>query len=106
MSAKAFCCPGCGGEISPQFLIPGFSRLTPQQQEIVSILAETPGHFVATDKISARLWADRKVPMSFCFDTQISRIRKKLGRHVIETRKGVGYRLTLDTAPAYVINEV
>lgn len=103
--ARLFCCPGCGVEISPQHIVPGLSSLTPQQQELVTLLAEKPGHFVTADEIARVLWGWRKkANHRNSIDVQVARIRKRLGRRVIETRKTLGYRLTLDSQPEYVIN--
>lgn len=102
--ARLFCCPGCGAEIAPQHITPGFASLTPQQQEIVTILSEQPGHYVSSAKLARALWAgEEKTSARNSIDVQVARIRKRLGRHVIETRKGVGYRLALQTETAYTV---
>lgn len=102
--ARLFCCPGCGAEIAPQHIVPGFATLTPQQQEIITVLSERPGHYFTTGEIARALWGWRdKASHRNSIDVQVSRIRKRLGRRAIETRKGVGYRLALETETAYKV---
>jgi DNA-binding response OmpR family regulator len=103
--ARLFCCPGCGVEISPQHIVPGFATLTPQQQELVTVLSERPGHYVSSGELARALWAgEDKASQRNSIDVQVARIRKRLGRHVIETRKTVGYRLALRAESEYTIS--
>ena len=102
--ARLFCCPGCGAEIAPQHIVPGFASLTPQQQEIITVLSERPGHYVSSKELARALWAgEDKASQRNSIDVQVARIRKRLGRDVIETRKTVGYRLALRADTAYKV---
>lgn len=109
MTRRLFCCPSCGAGISPQDIIPGMSKLSPQQQEIIAILAQKPGHFMKTVRLAHILWADdpNGGPANFRqIDVQISRIRKRLGRDVILTSRSNGYALNVAPRAEYAISEV
>jgi len=67
--------------------------LTRREWAIVDLLAQRPGANVAKDRIEEALYAFGSEIESNTVEVHVSRLRKKLGRQVIHTERGVGYRL-------------
>jgi DNA-binding response OmpR family regulator len=96
------CCPACGNEFKPYPNLPeGAHKLSPQQLEIMSILAEYPQVFTSVETIARRLYAldPNGGPQNTrtIIQRQIYLIRQKIG-DVIDTQKGSGYRLKKSSA--------
>lgn len=74
--------------------------LTGRELDLLSYLARRPGRPVAKAELLENVWdAGEIVPN--VVEVHVSRLRDKLGEHawVIETLRGVGYRLTTEREP-------
>lgn len=69
---------------------------TKKEFELLVYLAKRPGRVVTRDTLLNEIWGDNVVVIDRTIDVHIRKIREKLGEdnmHLIETIKGVGYRL-------------
>jgi len=69
---------------------------TKKEFELLLYLAKRPGRVVTRDTLLTEIWGDNVVVIDRTIDVHIRKIREKLGEdnlHLIETLKGVGYRL-------------
>ncbi len=69
---------------------------TKKEFELLVYLAQRPGRVVTRDTLLNEIWGDNVVVIDRTIDVHIRKIREKLGEenmHLIETIKGVGYRL-------------
>jgi two-component system OmpR family response regulator len=67
--------------------------LTAMEWALLSCLAARPGHTLSRDQIRAELArAGRSDADSNSMEVIISRLRRKIGPHVITTHRGLGYR--------------
>jgi two-component system alkaline phosphatase synthesis response regulator PhoP len=69
---------------------------TKKEFEVLVYLAKRPGRVVTRDTLLNEIWGDDVVVIDRTIDVHIRKIREKLGEdnmHLIETIKGVGYRL-------------
>jgi two-component system alkaline phosphatase synthesis response regulator PhoP len=69
---------------------------TKKEFELLVYLAKRPGRVVTRDTLLTEIWGDNVVVIDRTIDVHIRKIREKLGEgnvHLIETIKGVGYRL-------------
>jgi DNA-binding response OmpR family regulator len=74
-------------------------ELTAKEFDLLAVLAEEPGRAVTRQELFARVWDPVWIGTGKTLDVHIASLRKKLGApDVIETVRGVGYRLALDTA--------
>ncbi len=80
------------GKVLIQGTDAGLSR---KEFEIVTLLAQNPGHSFTRENIIAELWKDAPYVLSRTVDVHIARVRSKLGanRNMIIGRKGFGYSL-------------
>jgi two-component system alkaline phosphatase synthesis response regulator PhoP len=72
---------------------------TKKEFEVLVYLAKRPGRVVTRDILLNEIWGDDVVVIDRTIDVHIRKIREKLGEnnlHLIETIKGVGYRLKAD----------
>jgi two-component system alkaline phosphatase synthesis response regulator PhoP len=72
---------------------------TKKEFEVLVYLAKRPGRVVTRDTLLNEIWGDDVVVIDRTIDVHIRKIREKLGErnmHLIETIKGVGYRLKAD----------
>lgn len=69
--------------------------LTRSEWAILDLLVQRPGAVVAKDRIEEALYAFGAEVESNAVEVHVSRLRKKLGRTLIETRRGLGYRLAV-----------
>ena len=67
--------------------------LTAREWELLHLLARRPGAVVAREQIEDKLGFIATETGGNALEVYISRIRRKLGPGVIETLRGVGYRL-------------
>ncbi|HYX88496.1 MAG TPA: response regulator transcription factor [Gaiellaceae bacterium] len=67
--------------------------LTRSEYRLLALLAEQPGETVTRRAIMQHLWRSPFVRDERGADMHVSNLRRKLGRDVIETVRGVGYRL-------------
>jgi len=71
--------------------------LTPQELRVFQGLLKSRGTAISRDNIATLLWGSRSIEKysDWAIDTVISRIRKKLPDHDIQTIKGFGFMLKL-----------
>jgi len=67
--------------------------LTRREWAILDLLAKRPSAAVPKERIEEALYAFGSEIESNTVQVHVSRLRKKLGREVIQTLRGVGYRL-------------
>ena len=73
--------------------------LTSLEFELLVYLASAPNRVRTREQLIKTVWQDAGEDLNDrAVDTQIKRLRKKLGdeRQLIETIRGVGYRLVVD----------
>lgn len=71
--------------------------LTAKEFDLLAVLAEEPGRAVTRQELFARVWDPVWVGTGKTLDVHIASLRKKLGdATLIETVRGVGYRLSVD----------
>lgn len=68
-------------------------ELTAREWSILETLIKRPGHIVSKEQIEDRLYAFGHEVESNTVEVYISRLRKKLGKELIKTARGLGYRL-------------
>lgn len=72
--------------------------LTALEFDLLKLLARHPDRFWSRERILSRVWPADSEPETNVVDVYISRLRRKLERKgqasMIETRRGVGYRLS------------
>lgn len=71
-------------------------HLTRKEFEILLFLAQRPGRVITRDNLLNAIWGEEIVVIDRTIDVHIRKIREKLGpsgEGLIETIKGVGYRL-------------
>ena len=70
---------------------------TPKEYAILELLAFDPGSLVTRHELVDKVWGSNWYGTTKMIDVHIASLRKKLGRSVlIETVRGVGYRLGTD----------
>ena len=75
--------------------------LTAKEFDLLAVLAEEPGRVVARQELLSRIWDPVWHGTGKTLDVHVSALRRKLGDpSLVETVRGVGYRLVEDpTAP-------
>lgn len=68
-------------------------RLTATEMKIIQILYQHRGSVVPRDKILDEVWGFEYAGEDRLIDTHIKNIRKKLSADIIDTVKGIGYRI-------------
>lgn len=69
-------------------------ELTAKEFDLLAVLAEEPGRVVTRQELFSRVWDPVWVGTGKTLDVHVASLRKKLGdATVIETVRGVGYRL-------------
>ncbi len=68
-------------------------RLTATEMKIIQILYRHRGSVVSRDKIMDEVWGFEYVGEDRLIDTHIKNIRRKLSADIIDTVKGIGYRI-------------
>lgn len=69
-----------------------FVRLTAKEHELVELLVVNPGRVFSRVEILGRLWGNGFEAQSNLIDVYVKNLRSKLGRGLIETVRGLGYR--------------
>ena len=69
-------------------------RLTDREYRLVRHLKERPGKAVSRQELLADVWGMWFDPGTNVVEVTIGRIRQKLGPDIIETVRGVGYRIS------------
>jgi two-component system, OmpR family, response regulator len=75
--------------------------LTSREFAVLSLLASAAGRVVARSEILSKVWLSSADTSSNVVEVHVSRVREKLGTHakIVETIRGVGYRLNLEANP-------
>ncbi len=68
-------------------------HLTPKEWAVIERLSRRPGVTVTRDQLEEALYAFDSEVESNAIEAHVSRLRVKLGRGVIETVRGFGYRM-------------
>jgi DNA-binding response OmpR family regulator len=66
---------------------------TKMEYEFLVLLAETPNRAFSREEILNKVWGYENYPSTRTVDTHVLQIRQKLYEELIETVRGVGYRL-------------
>lgn len=67
--------------------------LTPREWALFEALVQHPGQVISKTQLEERLYAFGSEVESNTIEVHVSRLRKKLGQAIVETARGVGYRL-------------
>jgi DNA-binding response OmpR family regulator len=70
--------------------------LTPKEYELLAVLARVPGCTIDRQRLLLDVWHSDYPALSRTLDVHMATLRGKLGRGLIETVRGVGYRLAAD----------
>jgi two-component system response regulator RegX3 len=74
-------------------------ELTAKEFDLLEVLAEEPGRAVPRQELFSRVWDPVWVGTGKTLDVHVASVRRKLGDpNLIETVRGVGYRLAVDEA--------
>jgi len=68
-------------------------ELTAREYAILELLVLRRGRLVTRTEIHEHIYGDAADVLSNTVDVHVASLRRKLGRDVIETRRGVGYRV-------------
>jgi DNA-binding response OmpR family regulator len=68
-------------------------ELTAREFTMLEILMRHPGQVLAREQLLSHVWGYQYDPASNIVDVYVGYLRRKLGSNVIETVRGVGYRL-------------
>lgn len=68
-------------------------ELTAKEREIFEALVQRPGAILSKSQLAERLYTFDADVESNTIEVHISRLRKKLGTGIIETVRGMGYKL-------------
>ena len=72
-------------------------ELTAKEFDLLAVLAEEPGRAVPRQELFSRVWDPVWVGTGKTLDVHVASLRKKLGDPaLVETVRGVGYRLAVD----------
>ncbi len=69
-------------------------ELTAREYRVLEMFLRHPGQVLAREQLLSHVWGYDFDPGSNIVDVYIRYLRKKLGRDVIETVRGMGYRLS------------
>jgi len=74
-------------------------ELTAKEFDLLAVLAEEPGRAVTRQELFSRVWDPVWIGTGKTLDVHVASLRKKLGDpELIETVRGVGYRLAVEKA--------
>lgn len=74
-------------------------ELTAKEFDLLAVLGEEPGRAVTRQELFARVWDPVWIGTGKTLDVHVASLRKKLGdASMIETVRGVGYRLAMGEA--------
>ncbi|CAM5409407.1 response regulator transcription factor [Streptomyces aurantiogriseus] len=74
--------------------------LTPKEFELLALLTEDPGAVYSRQQILDRVWDPHYEGPTKTLDVHVATLRRKLGNPAwIQTLRGVGFRLAVQTAP-------
>jgi DNA-binding response OmpR family regulator len=69
--------------------------LTATEFDIVAMIARDPGVVVTRDQILGGVWGPAYVGDDHLLDVHVANLRRKIGEGLVETVRGVGYRLAV-----------
>jgi DNA-binding response OmpR family regulator len=72
-------------------------EFTKMEFEFLSLLAESPNRAFSREEILNKVWGYENYPSTRTVDTHVLQIRQKLYDELIETVRGVGYKLRFDS---------
>lgn len=72
--------------------------LSRREFAVLQALMERPGVLRSRDALEARLYGWQEEVESNAVEVHVHKLRAKLGRHVIETVRGIGYRMRVGAA--------
>jgi DNA-binding response OmpR family regulator len=70
-------------------------ELTAREYMMLEVLMRHPGEVLSREQLLSHVWGYDHDPGSNVVDVYVGYLRKKLGPHVIETARGMGYRLSV-----------
>jgi DNA-binding response OmpR family regulator len=70
-------------------------ELTAREYAMLEVLMRHPGEVLSREQLLSHVWGYDHDPGSNVVDVYVGYLRKKLGPHVIETARGMGYRLSV-----------
>ncbi len=73
-------------------------KLSRREFAILGALMQRPGTVISKDDLEARLYGWQEEIESNTVEVHIHKLRAKIGKHKIETIRGLGYRMKLDAA--------
>jgi len=73
-------------------------KLSRREFAILAALMRHPGAVISKDDLEARLYGWQEEIESNTVEVHIHKLRTKIGKHRIETVRGLGYRMKLDAA--------
>jgi len=74
--------------------------LTPKEFELLALLTEDPGAVYSRQQILDRVWDPHYEGPTKTLDVHVASLRRKLGNPAwIQTLRGVGFRLAVQTEP-------
>jgi len=73
--------------------------LTPKEHDLLLALADDPGAVITRDQLLRDVWDENWWGSTKTLDVHIASLRKKLDPSIIETVRGVGFRLAFDATP-------
>lgn len=68
-------------------------RLSPLEYRLIDYLAHHPARAVPAGELAEHLYGDAEQSDANAIEALVARVRRKLGAHMIETRRGFGYLL-------------
>jgi len=72
----------------------GWTNLSRREFSVLTALMDRPGAIISKDDLEARLYGWQEDIESNAVEVHIHKLRSKIGRHRIETVRGVGYRMS------------
>ena len=74
----------------------GLACLKEMEFDFLTLLAESPNRAFSREEILNKVWGYENYPSTRTVDTHVLQIRNKLYDELIETVRGIGYRLRFD----------
>jgi DNA-binding response OmpR family regulator len=78
-------------------------KMTAKELAIIELLMSNPGTLFSRERILSNVWGMNMDPLTNVVDVYIGKLRKKIdlkaGHSVIETVRGLGYRLNVEAEP-------
>lgn len=70
-------------------------ELTKMEFDFLKLLVENPNRAISRDEILNKVWGYESFPTTRTVDTHVLQLRQKLSEGLIETVRGIGYRLKI-----------